>query len=60
MICLGFNLFWVRYAMKRLHNEFRSIAMARYVEEDGLLVLGRLGRLIGLSASKFSGRQMSR
>ena len=39
---------------------FRSIAMARYAEEDGLSAWGRLGWLIGCGASKLLGRQMSR
>ncbi len=59
MICLGFDLFWIRYAKKRLHAEFRTIAMTRYVEQDGLSVWGRLGRLIGRCKRKFFGRPIS-
>lgn len=60
IICLSFDLFWVRYARKRLHDEFRSIAMTRHVEEDGLSDWGCLGRLIGPGVSKLFGRRIRR
>lgn len=57
---LGFDLFWVRYARKRLHNKFRSIAMTRYVGGDGLSIWGCSGWLIGLGLGKLFNRQISR
>ncbi|HEY1174442.1 MAG TPA: hypothetical protein VGH19_23965 [Verrucomicrobiae bacterium] len=57
LISLGFDIYAYKTARKRLHAEFRAIAMSRYVAPEKLTFLGWLGKVLGKGAARMKSKR---